>query len=224
MTELPNIEPNPDFDFDAWLDGAKRTERAVTVYGRGDLLAVIDKLEAEQRTFASIPEADRAMSDGDGSHLQGQIDALYAELDKSKVEMRVTFLDDEEQAEIRAAVKTDLKAEADTAAKKAAAEARESCARAEIKVPADVNQVIRRMTTEAANKVIEREVSIRTLSACLVHPVMSPDQVRKLYKVIGDSQLAVITAAYTRASVEAPEVQVPKSLQPSPSDDGAMSS
>lgn len=224
MTELPNIEPSADFDLDAWLDGAKRTERAVTVYGRGDLLAVIDKLEAEQRTLASIPESDRAMGEGDGSHLQGEIDALYAQMDKSKVEMRVTFLDDEEQAEIRDAVKADLKDEANAAARKAAVEARESCARAEIKVPAEVNQVIRRMTTEAASKVIEREVSIRTLAACLVHPVMSPDQVRKLYKVIGDSQLAVITAAYTRASVEAPEVQVPKSLQPSRTDDGAMSS
>ncbi|ALE91818.1 hypothetical protein AOC05_04935 [Arthrobacter alpinus] len=215
---------NTDFDLDAWLDGAKRTERAVTVYGRGDLLAVIDKLEAEQRTMASIPEADRAMSDGDGSHLQGQIDALYLQLDASKLEMRVTFLDDEEQATIRKEVKTDLKSEADAAAKGAAIEARERCARNEIKVPAEVNQVVRRMTADAENKVIEREVSIRTLSACLVDPVMSPDQVRKLYKVIGDSQLAVITAAYTRASIEAPEVQLPKSLAPSPSDDGAMSS
>ena len=219
MTETPET-----FDLDAWLDGAKRTERSVTVYGRGDLLAVIDKLEAEQRTLKAIPEGDRAMSDGDGSSLQAQIDDLYLQMDASKLEMRVTFLDDEEQAEIRKAVKKELKAEADTAAREAAVEAREGCVRSEVKIPAEINQVLRRMTAAASNAVIEREVSIRTLSACLVDPVMSPDKVRKLYKVIGDSQLAVITAAYTRASVEAPEVQIPKSLTPSQIDDGAMSS
>lgn len=219
MTETPET-----FDLDAWLDGAKRTERSVTVYGRGDLLAVIDKLETEQRTLKSIPEADRSMSDGDGSGLQSQIDALYVQMDASKIEMRVSFLDDEEQAEIRKAVKKDFKDEADAAAKEAALEARAECKRSEITAPNDVNNVLRRMTSAASSKVIEREVSIRTLAACVVSPVMSVDQVRKLYKVIGDSQLAVITAAYTRASVEAPEVQVPKSLRPSHSDDGAMSS
>lgn len=217
-------ETTDSFDLDAWLDGAKRTERAVTVYARADLLADIDRLEAEKATEAAIPDEDRAMNDGHGSRLQSQIDALLIQLDKSKLELRVTFLDDEEQNAIRDAVKADLKETANDAAKKAAQEARESCKRAEISAVNDINQVVRRMTTEAASKVIEREVSIRTLAACVVSPHMNVEQVRKLYTKIGDSQLAVITAAYTRASVEAPEVQVPKSLAPLPSDDGAMSS
>ena len=221
MTE---ISSEPDFDLEAWLDGAKRTERAVTVYSRGDLLADIDKLEAEQRTLAAIPESDRAMSDGDGSHLQARIDELNLKIDASKLEMRVTFLDDEEQAAIRSEVKAELKAEADSAAKKAAVEAREYCARSEITLKSDVDQVVRRMTSSASDKVIEREVSIRTLSSCLVHPAMTPDQVRKLYRVIGDSQVALISQAYTRASVEAPEVQVPKLRTPSRNDDGLTSS
>lgn len=225
MTESTNPEATPEeFDFDAWLDGVKRTERAVTVYGRGDLLAVTDKLEAELRTLASIPEADRSMADSDGTAVQAQIDALYGQLDKSKLELRVSFLDDEEQATIRKAVKKELKEAADVASREAAQEARESCGRAEIKVPADINQVVRRMTTEAANQVFEREISIRTLAACMVHPVMSVEQVRKLYTKIGDAQVAEITKAYTRASIEAPEVQVPKSQTPSRNDDGATSS
>ncbi|GAA5229268.1 hypothetical protein [Arthrobacter cryoconiti] len=219
MTETPET-----FDLDAWLDGSKRTERAVTVYGRGDLLAVIDKLEAEQRLLPAAPVDDDAYADGDGSDLQSQIDALHVQMGASKIEMRVTFLDDEEQGAIRKAVKKDLAKEIDEAAKGAVQEARDGCRRSEVIIPSEINQVIRRMTVDATSKVVEREVSIRTLSACLVDPVMSPDQVRRLYKVIGDSQLAVITAAYTRASVEAPQVQVPKSLKPSPSDGGAMSS
>lgn len=217
-------ETTDDFDLDAWLDGAKRTERAVTVYARADLLADIDRLEAEKAVEEAVNGAERSIADDGGARIQAKIDALLFDLDKSKLELRVTFLDDEEQNAIRDAVKKDLKETADEAAKKAAQEARDSCRRAEITAVNDVNQIVRRMTTEAANKVIEREVSIRTLAACIVSPRMSVDQVRKLYTKIGDSQLAVITAAYTRASVEAPEVQVPKSLAPSHSDDGAMSS
>lgn len=221
MTEPTNA---PDFDLEAWLDGAKRTERAVTVYGRADLLAVIDKLEAEQRTLRVIPEGGRALSDGNGDQLQAQIDALYVQMDESKLELRVTFLDDEELAEIRSAVKRDLATEIDVAAKVAVQEARDGCRRSEITAPNDINTVVRRMTAEATSAVIEREVTIRTLAKCLVHPVMDADMVRKLYKKIGDAQIARVSQAYTRASVEAPEVQVPKLRKPSQSDDGRTSS
>ena len=217
-------ESTPDFDLDAWLDGAKRTERAVTVYARADLLADIDRLEVEKRTLAAIPEEDRSLSDGDGSGLQDQIDVLNVQLDKSKMELRVTFLDDEEQDAIREAVKKDLKEAADKAAANARKEALINCERTGITAANDKNEVMRRMALSAVNKVIEREVSLRTLADCVVSPKMSLDQVRKLYTKIGESQLAVITAAYSRASNEAPEVQVPKSQTPSRSDDGAMSS
>lgn len=219
MTEVTTA-----FDLDAWLNGAKRTERSVTVYGRPDLLAVIDTLEAEKRVVENIPAEDRAMSDGDGSHLQEQIDALYLQMGESKLDLRVTFLDDEEQKKIRDEVERDLEEEADAASRKAATEARKKCARAEIKAPNEINEVVRRMTTAAAEKVVEREIAIRTLAECIIEPVMSVSQVRALYKKLGDAQVGKITSALTQALIEAPEVQVPKSLTPSPAHDGAMSS
>lgn len=212
-----------NFDLEAWLNGANRTERAVTVYGRGDLLADIDMLEKERRTVAAIPAEDRSMGDG-GSQIQARIDALMIELDASKLELRVTFLDDDERNAIQDLVKAEYKAEADAAAKKAAVEARESCRRSEITAVNDINQVVRRMTAQAANAVIEREIGFHAIAAAVIHSPMSVEHVRKLYKKIGDSQLELIRQAFTRASVEAPEVQVPKSLAPSPSDDGATSS
>lgn len=221
MTETPGTD---DFNLDNWLDGIQRTERSVTLYARPDLLADIDELEAQQRQSAEIPEEDRSMSDSGGAKIQSKIDALYLAVDASKLVFRVSFLDDQEQEAISDAVKTDLKDEADKAAAAARKEAREKCRRLEITTTNDINTIARTMANTAADAVIEREVNIRTIAAAVVSPKLSVEQVRKLYTKIGDAQIKLLSMAYTRASNEAPQVTVPKSLKPSPSDDGLTSS
>lgn len=216
--------PNEAFDLDDWLDGIQRTERSVTLYGRPDLLADIDELEAQQRTASNIPDEDRAAGESTGGKLQEQIDDLYIALDASKLVFRVSFLDDEEQNAIVEGVKADLKDAADKAAAAARKEARERCKRMEITQPNDINTIARQMANAAADKVIEREVSIRTIAAAVVSPRLSVEQVRKLYTKVGDAQIALLSQAYSRASNEAPKVTVPKSLKPSPTDDGPTSS
>lgn len=220
MTETTN-EP---VDVEAFLDRGKRVRRAVDVFTRTDILADIDRLEKELRTIQSVPEADRSMGDGDGSSLVAQIEALGLEVDKSRIELSVSFIDEEEREAIHDEVKAELKDEADAAAKKAANDARESCDRAEIKDRREVDQVVRRMTTEAAKKVIDREVGFRAIAACIVEPQMTVDQVRRLYKIIGDSQFELIRQAWLRASAEAPVVTVPKSQTPSLSPETSASS
>ncbi|WP_426302773.1 hypothetical protein [Arthrobacter sp. R-11] len=229
MTEVPAHE---ETNLDDWLDGIQRTERSVTLYGRADLLADIDVIEAKKRQAAEIPEEERSMADKGPDVFQSEIDALYLQLDASKLEFRVTFIDDEEQEEITAKVKEDLKETADKAAAAARAEAREKCRRLEIKQPNDINTVSRTMANAAIDKVIEREVSIRTIAAVTravlpgrTEPVpLSVEQVRKLYTKVGDSQIALLSQAYSRAAAEAPQVAVPKSSRPSPSHDGPTSS
>lgn len=213
-----------EFNLDNWLDGIQRTERSVTLYGRPDLLADIDELEAQQRQAAEIPEEDRAAGESTGGKLQEKIDALYVAVDASKLVFRVSFLDDEEQNAIESQVKTDLKAEADKAAADARKEAKEKCKRLEITTANDINTVARTMSLAAADKVIEREVSIRTIAAAVVSPKLSVEQVRKLYTKVGDAQIKLLSMAYTRASNEAPQVTVPKSLKPSPTDETGTSS
>lgn len=216
--------PKEEFNLDNWLDGIQRTERSVTLYGRPDLLADIDVLEAQQRTASTIPEEDRAAGESTGGKLQEQIDELYIALDASKLVFRVSFLDDEEQNAIVEGVKADLKDAADKAAAAARKEARERCKRMEITQPNDINTFTRQMANAAADKVIEREVSIRTIAAAVVSPRLSVEQVRKLYTKVGDAQIALLSQAYSRASNEAPKVTVPKSLKPSQTDDGPTSS
>lgn len=221
MTTTPASD---HFNLDDWLDGIQRTERSVTLYGRPDLLADIDELEAQQRQAAAIPEEDRAAGESTGGKLQEKIDALYIALDASKLVFRVSFLDDEEQNAIESQVKEDLKADADKAAAAARKEAREKCKRLDITTANDINLMARTMANAAADAVIQREVNIRTIAAAVVSPRLTVDQVRKLYTKVGDSQIALLSKAYSRASNEAPQVTVPKSLQPSQIDDGPMSS
>lgn len=215
---------NEEFNLDNWLDGIQRTERSVTLYGRPDLLADIDELEAQQRASADVPEEDRAAGESTGGKLQEKIDALYLELDASKLVFRVSFLDDQEQNAIEESAKADMKADADAAAAAARKEAREKCKRLEITQANEINTIARNMANAAADKVIEREVSIRTIAAAVVSPKLTVEQVRKLYTKVGDSQISLLSRAYSRASVEAPQVTVPKSLRPSQTDGTGTSS
>lgn len=219
-------ETTPEvIDLDDWLDGAHRAERSVTLYARADLLADIDQLEAKLRQVAEVPEEDRSYADTDaGAEIRANIDRLYVALDESKLVVRVTSLEDTEQEAIAEQVKKDLKAEADKAASEARAEAREKCRRLEITAANDINAFVRPAANAAADAVIEREVSIRTIAAAVVSPRMSIEQVRKLYKKIGDAQVALLSQAYTRASLEAPQVTVPKSSTPSQAGSGNTSS
>ena len=209
MTETSTPEA---FDVDAWLDGAHRTARSVKLYSRADLLADIDVLEAKLRSVKDVPDEDRSYADGDAAaEIQKQIDNLYIQMDASALEFRVTSLEDTKYQEIVDQVKKDLKDEIDAAASKARTEAREKCRRLEITAVNDINSFIRPAANAAAEAVIEREVSIRTIAAAVIQPVLSVEQVRKLYSILGDSQVALLSQAYTRAAIEAPQVTVPKS-------------
>lgn len=217
--------PAEIIDLDDWLDGAHRAERSVTLYARADLLADIDQLEAALRQVATVPAEDRSYADVDeGAEIRAKIEAHYVTLDASKLVVRVTSLEDTEQNAIAEQVKKDLKAEADKAAAEARQEAREKCRRLDITAANDINAFVRPAANAAADAVIERETSIRTIAAAVVSPRMSVEQVRKLYTKIGDAQVALLSQAYTRASLEAPQVTVPKSSTPSPQANGSTSS
>jgi hypothetical protein len=90
-----------DFDFDAWLEGAERPERAVTVYQRASLIADLDALEAQ------IIAADEDGEDVDGPSVGGGVGKLRAEYAKlarqfheSALTFRVQGRDEAQKAEL----------------------------------------------------------------------------------------------------------------------------
>lgn len=88
-----------DFDFDAWLDGADRPERSVTVYQKAGLIADLDAL-AEQITNADEEDVDGPSMGGGAGALRAKYAKLAAEFHASALTVRVHSLTKEEQGEI----------------------------------------------------------------------------------------------------------------------------
>lgn len=209
MTEISNEH---DFDFEGWLSAARRPERSVVVYGRADLLADIDQLEAELRAVVTIPDEDRAMGDASGSDIEKQIDALYEQMGASKMVIRVKGLIDNETELIRdkTEAEADVQELMNSAASKARADARKNCARAEVKAVNDVNAFVRNAAIAASSQVLQREADLRILAEAIVSPKMSVAGVRAMLETIGEPQVNLVKAAQSRASNEAPKVALPK--------------
>lgn len=89
-----------DFDLEAWLAGARPPERSVTVYGRADLVADLEALDAAYEA-ARGASTDRRLV-GAGSDLARLIQEKRAEMEASRLTIRVRGLEREtvrEQAE-----------------------------------------------------------------------------------------------------------------------------
>ena len=171
-----NVSPQ-DFDFDAWLDGAERPERAVTVYQKAGLLAELDRIE-EQITTAELDEGEIAeFSIGQVSEARRLRDE-YAEVAKrfhdSALAVRVQALTREEQRDL----------------------------------------------VEGNKGLTPTEIGYIVLAEAIAFPKCSPDQLRKLERVLGDAQFGRIMTAFHQASNEMPEVSADFLPKRSTSGDG----
>ncbi len=104
MTDTAPLEAPADFDFDAWLSDAKRPERSVIVYKRGDLLADLDDLERRIAELVSIPEEDQSLSDSPAP-LEKEYEALAQQFHDSGLLIRVKGLTSDEMNAINTAGK-----------------------------------------------------------------------------------------------------------------------
>lgn len=212
-------EPAVEIDFDSWLNGGERKAHFVTLYARADLIADIEELEKKRVVETVVREEDASLGgeESPNAELDAQINALYLQLDASKKEFRVTSRTEPELEEIREQVLVDFKDAADAAAAKARTAGKDMAKRLGVTAAVDVNNLIRGKALEASNKVIEREVSIQAIAASTTMrsgdgwESLAADQIRRLYSVIGESQVDALNRAFSRAAHEAPVVTVPKS-------------
>jgi hypothetical protein len=89
-----------DFDLDAWLDGADRPERSVTVYQRAGLIADLDRL-AEQIRNADDDEIDGPSMAGGVGQLRAEYAKVAKQFHDSALTVRVRSVSQSEQSEIR---------------------------------------------------------------------------------------------------------------------------
>lgn len=212
-------EPAVEIDFDSWLNGGERKAHFVTLYARADLIADIEELEKKRVVGTVVREEDASLAgeESPNAGLDEQINTLYLQLDASKKEFRVTSRTAPEVEAIREQVLVDFKDAADSAAAKARTAAKELAKRMGITAVVDINNLIRAKALEASNTVIDREVSIQAIAASTTMrsgdgwETLSAEQIRRLYSVIGESQVDALNRAFSRAAHEAPVVTVPKS-------------
>jgi hypothetical protein len=88
-----------DFDLDAWLEGADRPERAVTVYRNAGLIAEMDILE-QQITNADEDDVDGPSMGGGAGKLRAQYAKLAQQFQASALTVRVHSLTKDEQVKI----------------------------------------------------------------------------------------------------------------------------
>lgn len=94
-----------DFDLDAWIDGAERPARSVTVYQRAGLIAELDAL-AEQIENAEADEAaemvyERSIGERPESHkMRAEYAKLAQQFHDSALTLRIEGRDEAEKREI----------------------------------------------------------------------------------------------------------------------------
>lgn len=218
MTENTNT-PTSELDLDDWLAGGQRNTQLVVLFARNGLFADIQALERQLTPAPQVAEGDESLG---GEHdpnieLRAEIDRLEQELYASKKEFRVAGRTTEESKAIEQQIREDLKAEIDAAAAKGRAEAKKTADRLGVKAVDEVNEIIRSGALEFISRLVTFEHSIRSIAASTTVKVgdewvpVTAEQVRKMYKTIGEAQVDLLAQAALKSANDTPKVTVPKS-------------
>ncbi|MBF6671599.1 hypothetical protein [Glutamicibacter sp. FBE19] len=214
-----NIEPTAELDLDSWLATGERNTHNVNLYARMDLIAEVEALESQRVATPEVSDMDKPLGgeENPNAELDAQINDLWARIDESKRVFRVTALTKQETDAIRETVLKESSDKIDEAAALGRAEAKKTCKRMEITVPADINAYVRIGVKEFSDKVINHETTLRMIADATKIKVgdgwkqLTLDQTRTLYEKLGESQIGLLADAAYKANNETPEVTVPKS-------------
>lgn len=214
-----NITPSAELDLDAWLETGERTTHEVKIFARMDLVAEVEALEAQLVPVETVPEGEEALggNDNPNAELEARINDLWDRIAASRRVFRVTALTQQEIDAIRETVLTECSDEIDKAAAFGRAEAKKTCKRMEVTVPADINALVRVGVKEFTDKVINRETTLRMIAKATTlqngseYFPLTLDQTRTIYEKLGEAQVGLLADAARKANHEVPQVTVPKS-------------
>lgn len=220
MSDLTH-EVSEELDFDEWLRSGARTTRHVNLFARMDLIAEIDELDKQRVTPEQYKTDEASLGGGQdinpNAEIDAKIEALEAEIWKSKRAFRVTALTDEENREIKRSVLEDFKDEIDKAAAQGRAEAIRTVKRMEITAPSEVNQVVRTGAKKYAEDLINYETGARVIAATTTTRNASgqwvkldEETVKKIERLLGEGQINLLIEAANSARLEVPEISPSK--------------
>jgi hypothetical protein len=105
VSESADATPAVEFDVDAWLTEAKPPQRAVVVYGRGDLLSQLQALEAD---IKANPDDSPRMG---GDPRRAQMRRMHEQIQASRRVLHVRGLLEDERASLAERYTTRTKGE-----------------------------------------------------------------------------------------------------------------
>lgn len=97
MTETPQ-----EFDLDAWIDGADRPSRAVTVYQKAGLIADLDRLAERISNADETEDVDGPSMGGGVGKLRAEYQRIAQQFHDSALTIKVQGHSDEEKREFLA--------------------------------------------------------------------------------------------------------------------------
>lgn len=214
---MDHIEENhTELDLDAWLATGERTTHHVTLYGRTDLIAEIEELQAQIPVEAQeAPESEGSLGGGDEdpfADIRRQIEGLYERIDASKKTFRVNGLTELEIKALRQEVETKFADEIAKVAAQGRKEGKRTAENFDTKNASDVNQLVRLGATRAIDAFVERELAFAMVAKATKAKQgdqfvsLSVDTVRSLYEKLGETQVGRLSTAANKANSQAPKV------------------
>jgi len=209
-------DPIEGFDFDAWLSGAERPSRLVTLYARpdvyGELIAVRERLDALPPAPKKEDAPERSLGDPVDpqaalrAELEQERDALTAKLHASRTEVKVEGSIEEEVKDVEKAVKRDLADVRKAAEDEARKDTTELATALELSAKETLAAVQAAVST-ASDAVVGIERSFRLLAE-RVHirgkngqwEPIGRERLDKLNRVIGDPQIVMLQNAWSQAT------------------------
>lgn len=207
--------PHEELDFDEWLATGSRTVKYVYLYARMDLIAEIDKLEAQRVDTPDAPGAESSLAGGENPNeaIDAAIKELLQKVDASKRSFRVTGLNDQEVEEIRSEIRAAQGDKLDQLAKLGRDEALATARRMGVTVPNEINLAVRAGAKKRTDDFLSREVGLAMASKAVqaqgkngLWVNLEVDQIRSMYEVLGDAQMDRLVRACQQANAESPEV------------------
>lgn len=218
MSENTTPDAASNFDLDAWLSGAERASRTVTLFADAAALAQLSQVR-ERLADLPKPDAERSLDDPAGAQrflLEQDQEALLKRAEKSARRFRVTASIEEETDALIKAIRKELDTERTAAANEARAEA--SADATALDVPTkDRAEIVRSRAAAAMDAVVSEEFTWRILgdrvsmetSAGVWEPV-GLDGIRRIRRALGDPQALMLQQAWLAVTNEAPEdISVP---------------
>ena len=188
-----NAAKRADFDLDARIDGTTGITGLARIIQRGDLLAEVDRLEAELEVARRVPAGDRGVGDRSSQQIRDELDQVVEQIWSTTLVLHVQDRTEGRREQIRERLRKQGVSDADT-----------------ISLHVIADAIVRVETPDG--RVVP-----------LPEGGFPASKLREIRDRLGDSALLDLARVFREVTSQAPAVPAPLSHAPSSTRDGTTS-